>query len=80
MYSCFCFVADFPRCWHCNCHDRTGEIIIRRSLEKALAMLGAAVTVIRSDAEFMRSRMNGFDIIILDPWTWAAKGLIDSIL
>lgn len=52
----------------------TGEIVIRRSLEDALRHLGAKVTVIRSDKEFNERKLHMYDYIVLDPWTWAAKG------
>ena len=32
------------------------------------------VRTIRSDAEFEGVDANQYDILILDPWTWAAKG------
>lgn len=51
-----------------------GELIIRHSLEFALEHFGVKLTVIRSDAEFNKVNMKEYDIIILDPWTWAAKG------
>jgi hypothetical protein len=51
-----------------------GEILVRRSLEGALADLGVAVTVARSDAAFDATDGCAFDYIIMDPWTWAGPG------
>jgi hypothetical protein len=56
-----------------NC---SGEIRIRQSLEAAFAYFGVSVEVAHSDNQFNDMNMNGVDIIILDPWTWAAKGWI----
>ena len=51
-----------------------GEIIIRKSLEEAFQHFGVVMDIIRSDAEFESTSAASYDIIILDPWTWAAKG------
>lgn len=51
-----------------------GELIVRRSLERAFAQFGAGLRVLRSDAEFDSCDLGDFDIVILDAWTWAAKG------
>lgn len=32
--------------------------------------------MLRSDDEFFKCELSKFDFIILDPWTWAAKGKI----
>lgn len=52
----------------------TGEILVRKSLEKTFKALGVSIDVMRSDEEFEWSDIGNYDIIILDPWTWAAKG------
>ena len=51
-----------------------GELTIRYSLQFALNHFGVAVKVVRSDQEFARINLSKYDIIIVDPWTWAAKG------
>jgi hypothetical protein len=56
----------------------TGEILIRRSLEDAFKYFNIKLTLIRSDEEFDRIQADSYDIIILDPWTWAAKGLFST--
>lgn len=56
-----------------------GEILVRRCLETALKDLGVDVIVIESDAEFnalSAADTAAFDMILLDPWTWAAKGWV----
>jgi len=53
-----------------------GELTVRRSLEFALRHFGVQAVVLRSDAEFNNCKLDSFDIIILDPWTWAAKGWV----
>eukprot|EP00600_Ochromonadales_sp_CCMP1393_P005461 CAMPEP_0174960418 /NCGR_PEP_ID=MMETSP0004_2-20121128/3695_1 /TAXON_ID=420556 /ORGANISM="Ochromonas sp., Strain CCMP1393" /LENGTH=277 /DNA_ID=CAMNT_0016208793 /DNA_START=226 /DNA_END=1056 /DNA_ORIENTATION=- len=53
-----------------------GELTIRRSLEHAFGELGVTVKVLKSDTEFNKCDLNKFDIIILDPWTWAARGWV----
>lgn len=52
----------------------SGEITIRKSLEFAFQHFSVDVSVIKSDAEFNKLNLSPFDIIILDPWTWAAAG------
>jgi hypothetical protein len=52
----------------------TGEIIIRKSLEFAFVHFGVMLSVLRSDKEFDECNLDLFDIILLDPWTWAARG------
>lgn len=54
----------------------SGEIIIRKSLEKAFELLGHKLIVMSSDLEFESTNMNDYNFIILDPWTWAAKGWV----
>ena len=49
---------------------------MRKSLESSLRSLGCDVITIKSDAQFERETPANFDIIIVDPWTWAAKGMI----
>jgi hypothetical protein len=51
-----------------------GELIVRHSLEAAFEHLHVPLRIIRSDEEFNTCEMSGYDIIILDTWTWAAKG------
>lgn len=51
-----------------------GEIIIRRALEDAFLEFNVQLELIRSDQEFESKRMIDYEIVILDPWTWAAKG------
>jgi hypothetical protein len=52
-----------------------GELVVRKSLEYALKALDCSVTTIRSDQQFLATDLRVFDFIILDPWTWAAKGM-----
>lgn len=47
---------------------------MRKSLQFALNHYGVQVTVIDSDARFNACNMKDYDFVILDPWTWAAKG------
>lgn len=56
----------------------SGEITIRVSLQKGLRDLGVGCKVARSDAEFEREaqNMDRFDLVFLDPWTWAGKGWV----
>jgi len=53
-----------------------GEITIRRSLEKAFEHLHISLDVFHSDDEFNKCDCSKYDIIILDPWTWAKKGWV----
>lgn len=53
-----------------------GEILIRKSLEGAFQHFGVDFRVIRSDAEFEGIRGADYDIILVDPWTWAARGWV----
>lgn len=53
-----------------------GELTVRHALEYALDTLGAQVRTVRSDQEFASCNMKDYDTIILDPWTWAAKGWV----
>lgn len=53
-----------------------GEILIRRCLETAFEALGIRLDVKHSDGEFEQADMTYYDIIILDPWTWAMKGWV----
>ena len=53
-----------------------GEIMIRTCLSAAFAALGVRLTVITSDSQFNTVRGADYDIILLDPWTWAAPGWV----
>ena len=54
----------------------TGEILIRKCLTKVLTdEFKMLVDTITSDQQFERVDGSIYDIIILDPWTWAAKGM-----
>ena len=53
-----------------------GEILIRHSLEHAFKKLGVELRVVKSDREFETISGADYDIIIVDPWTWAAKGWV----
>lgn len=54
-----------------------GEILIRKSLERAFTEhLNVEVHVCKSDEEFERTDTTHYDILILDPWTWAAAGWV----
>jgi len=56
-----------------------GEILIRRCLESALQELGVSSLVLRNDGEFdamSSAEVGAYDFIVLDPWTWAAKGWV----
>lgn len=53
-----------------------GEMTIRRSLEEALTELEVKVDTVRSDAEFNARSLIDYDIVILDPWTWAGPGWV----
>lgn len=52
-----------------------GEIIMRKCLEVAFKSLNISLDILKSDAEFSRTNMDGYDIVIVDPWTWASKGI-----
>jgi len=56
-----------------------GEIRVRESLQAALKQLGVDVKTIRSDAEFDTQNGALFDFIIVDPWTWAARGWVPKL-
>lgn len=51
-----------------------GEILIRNSLEHAFEQLDVDLDVMKSDSEFLAADGAQYDIIIVDPWTWAGKG------
>jgi len=53
-----------------------GELLIRHSLEDALQFHKVELDVMKSDKEFQMADANSYDIIILDPWTWAARGWV----
>lgn len=53
-----------------------GEIIIRNCLQDALRFFGYQIDIKRSDGEFEKSNAKIYDIIILDSWTWAARGWV----
>lgn len=53
---------------------RLGELLIRHCLESAFKDLGICLETIRSDEQFASINMQKFDIIIVDPWTWAGRG------
>jgi hypothetical protein len=48
--------------------------LIRHCLENAFKDLGIYLETIRSDEQFASINMDKFDIIIVDPWTWAGRG------
>jgi hypothetical protein len=54
----------------------SGEILIRKCLEAGFRELGSTITVFRDDGSFNRMDANTFDIILLDPWTWAGPGWV----
>jgi hypothetical protein len=56
-----------------------GEILVRRSLEEAFRHFHVQLDVARSDGDFESRRLSDYDIIVLDPWTWAAPGNLQSI-
>ena len=51
-----------------------GELTVRKSLQFAFKHFGVRVDVINSDAQFNACDLKRYDFVILDPWTWAAKG------
>jgi hypothetical protein len=53
-----------------------GELIIRHALEDAFKEMDIPLRIVRSDDEFASCNMVDYDIILLDSWTWAAKGII----
>jgi hypothetical protein len=53
-----------------------GEITIRHSLEEAFKLLNISLTTLHSDREFNDCDAKGYDIILLDPWTWAKQGWV----
>ena len=60
----------------------SGEITIRESLVARLgAVLNVGVDVARSDDEFLRlsRRMDAYAFVVLDAWTWAAKGWVPKV-
>ena len=54
----------------------SGEIMIRTCLAAAFKVLNVQLTVITSDEAFNNVDAGKFDIIIMDPWTWAAPGWV----
>jgi hypothetical protein len=61
-------------------HRHLGELLIRHSLERAFLDLGITLDIIRSDKEFLLVNPTRYDIMIVDPWTWAGKGSIQRFL
>ena len=53
-----------------------GEIRVRESLQHALQQFGVNVRTVRSDEEFDTCQAADYDYLIVDPWTWAAKGWV----
>lgn len=53
-----------------------GEILIRHSLETAFKYFNISLDVMTSDSQFDQCKGSNYDYIILDPWTWAAKGWV----
>lgn len=74
--SAVIFTMDCMRSYEENSRGggAAGELIIRHSLEVAFEHFHIPLRIIRSDEEFNTCEMSGHDIIILDTWTWAAKG------
>lgn len=54
----------------------SGELIIRHALEDAFRYFDVSLRIIRSDEEFSRTKLDEYDLVILDSWTWAAKGWV----
>jgi hypothetical protein len=54
----------------------SGELLIRHCLEQAFKELHVALDVKTSDIAFESADAKTYDIIILDPWTWAAPGWV----
>mmetsp|Transcript_28369 Transcript_28369/g.69109 ORF Transcript_28369/g.69109 Transcript_28369/m.69109 type:complete len:491 (+) Transcript_28369:103-1575(+) len=54
----------------------SGEMTIRIALQNGLASLGVDCFVARSDAEFESQDMSAYNLIFLDPWTWAGRGWV----
>jgi hypothetical protein len=52
----------------------SGELLVRHCLEEALRELGAQVDVVRSDRAFDAVDAAAYDLLVLDPWTWAGRG------
>ncbi len=72
------FTMDSITSYEENSHKggAAGEILIRHSLEHAFKKLGVELRVVKSDREFETISGADYDIIIVDPWTWAAKGWV----
>lgn len=51
-----------------------GELRVRTSLEQALHMFNVQVDTLTSDSQFDGKTLGAYDIIIVDPWTWAGRG------
>lgn len=54
----------------------SGELLIRHCLERAFEELHVALDVKTSDIAFESTDAKTYDIIIMDPWTWAAPGWV----
>jgi len=74
--SAVIFTMDCMRSYEENSKGggAAGELIVRHSLEEGFKRFDIPLRIIRSDEEFINCNMDGYDIILLDTWTWAAKG------
>jgi hypothetical protein len=57
-----------------------GELLVRASLERALAASGVSLRVCDSDADFFAASaepaVDGFGAVVLDPWTFVGAGWV----
>eukprot|EP01036_Dinobryon_divergens_P033309 gene33309-43065_t len=52
-----------------------GELAVRKSLQRAFTYLSMSFFVAKSDEDFNSCNLNNYDFVILDPWTWAQRGV-----
>ncbi|RYY84988.1 hypothetical protein EON63_08170 [archaeon] len=53
-----------------------GELVVRGALETILHKFNIHTHTIPSDQTFEQTVLGDYDFVILDPWTWAAKGWV----
>ena len=49
---------------------------VRYALQEAFDHFGVKYKIIKSDQEFDRESLAAYDMVLLDSWTWAAKGWV----
>eukprot|EP01031_Cornospumella_fuschlensis_P026129 gene26129-31550_t len=53
-----------------------GELVVRNALESVLHSFNIQTRTIASDTAFEQTVLKDYDLVFLDPWTWAAKGWV----